>query len=60
MALLQAAYRAMLKPSCMFEQLTDLASATCHSRVRMPSHAARLFRKERTAGSLSIDKIGDE
>ena len=48
------------KPSFQFKKLTKLASASYRSRIVMPSHAAHYLRKERTAGSLSIDKIGDE
>ena len=59
-AALQSAKKAVLKPSFQFNILTLLASASYHSQIRLPNHVARQTWKERTAGSLSIDKIGDE
>ena len=42
-------------------QKTDKVSVSFVSpRIVRPSHAAHYLRKERTPGSLSIDKIGDE
>lgn len=43
-------------PSFQLEKLTQLALAPYHSRIETPSHAAHLLWKERTAGSLSLDK----
>ena len=60
MVLLQATKQVVQKPSFQFKKLTKLASASYRSRIVRPSHAAHYLRKERTAGSLSIDKIGDE
>ena len=56
----QSAKKAVLEPSFQFNILTQLASASYHSQIRLSNHVARQTWKERTAGSLSIDKIGDE